>query len=320
MTAPAAGSVERRAELIGIACVVAFSLMLSMKGIFAKYLFAEGIDVATVLAVRYSLGLPMMLIIVIALKGGWRHLRMSPRDLGLAAFGGFLGYYLAGLLDFTALTMIDVSVERVLLFSFPIFVLLLDSLRRQRLPPPRQIVALVGAEIGIVLVMGITDPGLFLANLEGGLWAIGSAFVFSFYFMLNQYLGPRLGSARMATGSIFGACICVDLHFLATTPIAHLAISWTALGWLAAMALFCSALPFLLVSEGIRRVGASRSALLSTLGPAATIGLAAALLGEVLTWGQLAGAALVVASILGLEGRLSRFTRRGPPSPAPESP
>jgi len=196
-----AGS-ARRAELIGVACVVVSALALSLKGVLAKFIFAQGVDVPTLLAIRYSLTLPMPVVVALWLKGGVRALRMSWRDVSLGMPGGLIGYYLAGLLDFTALAMIDVTVERVLLFSFPVFVLLLDSLRRKRLPPRRQIIALSLAETGIVMVMGVTDPSAFLANLEGGLYAIASAFAFSIYFMLNQSPGPRLGSARMALAAV----------------------------------------------------------------------------------------------------------------------
>ena len=73
------------------------------------------------------------------------------------------------------------------------------------------------------------------------------------------------------------------------------------------MAFFCSVVPFLAITEGIRRVGASRSALISTVGPVATLVLAALLLGERLTPTQLGGAALVFVAILSLEGRLPRW-------------
>ena len=301
---------RRTSERIGIACILASALALSLKGILAKLVFAEGVEVATVLALRYALALPMIVVVALWLTGSPRALAMRPADFLLAAAGGLVGYWLAGWLDFTALTMIDVSVERVLLFSFPIFVLLLEALRSRRPPPPRQIVALVAAEAGIVLVMGASDLSLFLANLEGGLYAIASAFVFSLYFMVNQHLGPRLGSARMATAAVAGAFLGTSLQFLLTEPFSALAMSGVAFGWIAAMALFCSVLPFLLVTEGIRRVGASRSALISTVGPVATLALAALVLGETLTAGQLAGALMVFASVLALEGRLPRRLSR----------
>lgn len=309
MSTAAAGEAEarRRSELIGIACILLSALTLSLKGIFAKYIFAEGVEVITVLALRNALAFPMLVVVGAWLVGGFSRLAMAPRDLALAMIGGLIGYWIASLLDFQALTMIDVSVERVLLFSFPVFVLILEALRSRHLPPPRQVAALVGAETGIVLVMGVADVDLFLANLEGGLWAIGSAFVFSFYYMLNQHLGPRLGSARMALAAVGGAVLGTCGQFLLTEPLSALDISGPAWGWTAAMAFFCSVVPFLAVTEGIRRIGASRSALISTVGPVATLVLAALLLGERLTVTQLGGAALVFVAILSLEGRLPRW-------------
>lgn len=305
----------RRAELIGVFCVIASAFALSWKGIFAKLLFAQGVDVATVLAARYGLALPMMAVAALLLTGSPRRLLMPWRDLVLAIAGGLIGYWIAGVLDFTALTMIDVSVERVLLFSFPVFVLALDALRRWRLPPLRQVIALIVAEAGIVIVMGALDGALFDANLIGGLWAIGSAFAFSLYFMMNQHLGMRLGSARLALAAVLGAFLGCGGQFLATEPLSALDMSWSAWGWCAAMAFFCSVVPFLLITEGIRRVGASRSAVLSTIGPVATLALAALLLGETLSLAQFAGAGLVFIAVLSLEGRLPAWRpwRRVPP-------
>lgn len=300
----------RRTELIGIACVVISALALSLKGILAKYIYAEGVDVVTLMAVRYGLAFPMMVLAAAALRGGFGNLAMAPRDFLYAIGGGLIGYWLAGYLDFTALSLIDVSVERVLLFSFPIFVLAFDSIRRRRWPPARQLIALVGAEAGIILVMGVANGELFHTNLIGGLWAIGSAFAFAIYFMINQALGPKLGSARMAMGAVTGAVIGTTTQFLVSTPVEALAMSWSAFIMIAAMALFCSVMPFLLITEGIRRVGASRSALVSTIGPVSTLVLAALLLGEVMTPAQFAGAALVIVAILALEGKLPPVLRR----------
>ena len=304
------GQTHRGAELLGVACVVISALALSVKGILAKYIYIEGVDVVTLMAVRYGLAFPMMVLAAAALRGGFANLAMAPRDFLIAAGGGLIGYYLAGYLDFTALMLIDVSVERVLLFSFPIFVLTFDAVRRRRWPPPRQLIALVAAEAGIVLVMGAAHADLFLDNLVGGLWAIGSAFVFAIYFMINQSLGPRIGSARMALGAVTGAVIGTTTQFVVSTPLAALEMTWPAWAMIAAMALFCSVVPFLLITEGIRRVGASRSALISTIGPVSTLVLAALLLSEAMTASQIAGAVLVIVAILALEGKLPPIFRR----------
>ena len=49
---------------------------------------------------------------------------------------------------------------------------------------------------------------------------------------------------------------------------------------LAALIIFSTVLPLLLMAEGVRRVGASRAALISTLGPPATAIMAYYLTGE----------------------------------------
>jgi drug/metabolite transporter (DMT)-like permease len=52
-----------------------------------------------------------------------------------------------------------------------------------------------------------------------------------------------------------------------------------------------------MMSEGIRRIGANQSSMLSSIGPVATIVLAAWVLGEPITTLQVAGSALVLAGV-----------------------
>jgi drug/metabolite transporter (DMT)-like permease len=64
------------------------------------------------------------------------------------------------------------------------------------------------------------------------------------------------------------------------------------------MALFSTVLPIWFVAEAMRRIGAGATSMIGTLGPVLTIVLAALLLGEPLTWMQVAGAALVILGVL----------------------
>ena len=57
-------------------------------------------------------------------------------------------------------------------------------------------------------------------------------------------------------------------------------------------------LPILLVAEALRRLGANQVALISTLGPIATLAMAALILGEKITAIQMGGAALVIAGVM----------------------
>jgi drug/metabolite transporter (DMT)-like permease len=55
------------------------------------------------------------------------------------------------------------------------------------------------------------------------------------------------------------------------------------------------------MAEGVRRIGASRASVISTLGPPATAIMAYKLTGEILSVGQLMGIGLVLVGVLALE-------------------
>jgi drug/metabolite transporter (DMT)-like permease len=65
-----------------------------------------------------------------------------------------------------------------------------------------------------------------------------------------------------------------------------------------AMAIFSTVLPVFMTSAAIRRIGASKTALIGTLGPMLTIFFSSWLLDEPLSWWQIGGAALVLAGVL----------------------
>ena len=74
---------------------------------------------------------------------------------------------------------------------------------------------------------------------------------------------------------------------------------WT----LAALVVFSTVLPLFLMAEGVRRVGASKASLISTLGPPATAIMAQELTGEILAPAQWLGIALVLIGVIALEVR-----------------
>lgn len=76
------------------------------------------------------------------------------------------------------------------------------------------------------------------------------------------------------------------------------------------LGLVATALPVTLFLVGVKRIGPAQAAIYSTLEPAITVGLAALVLGERISAGQLFGGLLIVAAVLGLA--LERLAARDP--------
>jgi drug/metabolite transporter (DMT)-like permease len=81
--------------------------------------------------------------------------------------------------------------------------------------------------------------------------------------------------------------------------------------WLGSIAIVSTVTPITLFFAGLRRVGPSTAAILSTLEPPTTVALAFLVFGESLTALQLAGAALVLGAAVSLNLRAAR------PEPVP---
>lgn len=288
---------------LGLLLSMGGAMMLANKGILAKLLYAEGIDVTTLVTVRSAAALPVFWAWAV-LRLGWRRVLLRDRRaIGISVFAGLVCYYLGALVNFEALHLIDASLERVLLYAYPSFVVLVEALRRGSLPPRRTLLALAITYVGIVLAVGVLDSDLFVANALGAGLALLSAVGFTFYFLANQAAAARIGSVRFTVWAMTAATAGLLAHFLVTRAPGAALASFTpaAWGWMALLVAGVTVLPLFMIAEGVRRLGAERAALVSTIGPPTTIFMAWAVLGEVMAPLQLLGAGAVIAGILVLE-------------------
>jgi drug/metabolite transporter (DMT)-like permease len=212
---------------------------------------------------------------------------------------GFIGYYLASLLDFIGLQYITASLERLVLFLNPTMVVLLSiALFRQRVGG-RTWVALVLSYAGILLVF---EHDLRLTGDVAGVWLGGSLVLASafFYALYLVGVGPviaRLGSLRFIAWAMLTSAGFVIVQFLLTRPFAALAAPASIQFLSLVMAVFSTVLPTFLVAEAIKRIGANRTSIIGSLGPVFTIWLGWWMLGEPVHWTQLLGAALVLCGV-----------------------
>ncbi|MGH6720469.1 MAG: DMT family transporter, partial [Alphaproteobacteria bacterium] len=297
-----------RAAATGIALVVGAAVAFSFKGILAKLLYALGIPVPAVLALRLAVAVPFVWLVAWH-TAPWKR-PPTGAELAAVAVGGVFGFGLAPITDFIALALIDVSIERVILFSFPAFVLLFDAVRQHRLPGARQWTALGLTQAGVVLTMGGFDAAKVMANLAGSAWALLSAACYAVYLMVNQAHGRTLGAARFTALGTTAGGVVIFVYFLVSEPLATLAV--TPLAWLyvVTMAIVTTVVPMIMFTEGIKRIGAARASLVATVGPPFTVALAAVVLGETFTLQQAAGGALVILGVLALEGRAGWLAQR----------
>lgn len=279
--------------------VTVATIAIAFKGIFARYAYLEGATVTELLLLRFVIAAPLFLLIARFLAPG----RIQPGEIhwrGCLSAGVF--FFIATLCDFTAIERIGASLSRIILFTFPIFVILLTALRDRKPPPAGQVLLFVVIYAGLWLVVMPSGPGDLTARTwEGIAWALGSAVSYAAFLFTSQITMARMGSVRFTALSNL-VVLGLMLLYAALIDPPQAWPSTAAIQWGAFIAVGCTVLPFFLLFEGIRRVGASQASLITLAGPVITVLAAWFLLDEVMDTVQWLGLAILVVAMGMLSG------------------
>ncbi|MDX2270224.1 MAG: DMT family transporter [Bryobacter sp.] len=287
---------ERRQVWIGSVCAALAALGFAAKAILIKKAYQLApVDSTTVLALRVLVSLPAFLVMAWLAKGE----KLSGRDWAILVWLGANGYYLASFFDFWGLQYITAALERVILFTYPGIVLLLNAVWFGKKVKPVEFAALGLAWLGIGFVfytdlMHSEQPA---GVMKGALLVLGSAVTYAIYLVGSAKIVGRIGSARLTGIVVSVAAGFISMHFLLTHPVQDLVQPPPIYGVALALAVFSTVLPIFLTSEALRRIGANRMAIVGSVGPVLTIWLGYWILGEPVTGVQLAGTGLVLLGV-----------------------
>jgi drug/metabolite transporter (DMT)-like permease len=293
-SAAEAGAAQRT---VGLSCALLGAVGFAFKSILVKAAYRYGVDAETFLALRMLYALPWLVLMGIA-AARRDALKLTRLDLlGLALLGLF-GYYGSSYLDFLGLKYITASLERVILFIYPAFVVLYSALQQRRAPSARLLAALALCYGGVALAV-IENLHLGGAHLLlGSALVFASAVCYAAYLIGNGTIVGRLGSTRVTAWATGCACVLALLQMLVMRgPAALFAQVWQVQLLALALSIFATVLPIWLIAEAIRRLGAGPTAVIGSLGPIITVALAVVFLGEAIGVLQLIGAIAVIAGV-----------------------
>lgn len=210
---------------------------------------------------------------------------------------GVLGYYVASLLDFSALTYISAQLDRLILLTYPFFVVLFGAMFFGRRVTPLMIVSLLVSYFGIAVIFA-KDFALEGDNvLLGSALVFGSAIAYAGYQILAKPLIDKLGPQLFTSLAMSAAGPPVVLHFLLSHPVADLAVNGYGLGLMLAIGTLSTVAPAYCISAGIGLIGPERTAIIGNISPVVTVVLAISILGENFTLWHALGTALVLTGV-----------------------
>ena len=305
-SAPVGAGASTAGHLIGVLLAAVAAVAFSQRAVFVKLAYEDMSDPVTLLALRMMVSLPFLVV-----AAAWHHKSASgqalpaitSRDaLRLAALG-FVGYYLASFLDMFGLQFVAAGVGRLLLFIYPTFVVILSAVVLGKRVSRRELVALALTYIGVALILSNQFDKTSDHFWLGATLVMLSAVSFSVYLVGSGEMVVRIGTIRFTAYATAAASIYCILQFLALRPLSALVLPTRVYLLTIAMALISTVMPIFMTAEALRRIGASRVAMISALGPVATVVSGYVGLDETMTLLQTAGGVLVVLGVLVVAAR-----------------
>jgi len=283
-------------QITGILLIALSAASFGTLAIFGRFLYADGMDIFTVLFLRFGLAALLMVTIMIARKEPFPRGKILLQLIGM----GGLGYVGQSFSYLTAIKYASTGLVALLLYLYPIFVFVLSVIVLRERTTWMKVTALTLALLGTGLTV---DPAG--GHLPGILLAVCAALIYSVYIIVGTNVMKHVSPVQ--SSMVIFASAGVVFGMLAALNGIHLPASGS--GWLgiAGIVLIATVIPVAAFLAGLERIGPTNAAMLSTLEPVVTVLLAAWIFDERLKPIVLLGGGLIlVAVILMTRGELEK--------------
>ena len=265
-------------------------------GLFVRHLDSFGFSSIQIVSIRVILAaLIFCLLLLVKDPSGFR---IAVKDILLFLGLGFGSILFFTVCYFTAITMMPLSTAAILLYTSPIWIMLMSVLFFREKLTGQKILALLLAFAGCVLVSGISGEGM---SLKGLLIGLGAGFGYGLYSILGTVALRRYSPYTVTTWTFVFAAVG---SWLICRPADMLA-KFAAAENLPGLILFCiltalvtAVIPFLAYTLGLRTVEASRAGILATVEPMVATLFGVLVFSEPLTLLSALGMLLILASVI----------------------
>jgi len=274
-------------QLTGILLIAISAGSFGTLAIFGRFLYADGLDIFTMLFLRFGIAALLMLAILLVRRERFPRGKILLQLIGMGA----LGYVGQSFSYLTAIKYASAGLVALLLYLYPMFVFVLSVIVLHEKATWVKIVAIISALLGTALTV---DPAG--GQLLGVLLAISAALIYSVYIIVGTNVMRHVSAVQSSVvifasaGTVYGILMIFNgVHLPSTSS-----------GWIntVGIVLVATVIPVVAFLAGLERIGPTSAAMLSTLEPVVTVLLAAWIFGERLQSIALVGGGMILIAVI----------------------
>jgi len=287
-------------SLAGFLITIVGAILFSTKAIIVKVAFAKtSMNALTLLMLRMTFSLPFYV------GAAWlaRKKESSPLSIGqwITVIGlGIFGYYLSSLFDFIGLQYVTAGLERLILFLYPTFAVIINAVVFKQPVVRTQKIALFLTYLGIL----IAYVGEMRIDMSNPHFVWGSFLIFLCSITYSVYIVgagreiPSVGVTRFTAYAMLASTAGVFTNFAFAGNLHELQLAGSHWWYGILLAILATVLPTFMLSNGMKRIGSNNVAIISAVGPVSTIIQAHFILDEKIFPAQIAGTVLVIFGVI----------------------
>lgn len=276
---------------VGVIFVVISSIGFGFMPVFAKLAYASGLDSYTLVVFRFVFA-SCIFYFFIRLKK--IPMAITKKQLKTLVIVGTAGCALTAGTLFASYKYMSAGLASTMHFVYPGMVSIAAYFILKEEFTIKKLISLILSLLGLIVLINFNDKSI---SLFGSFLAILSAITYAIYIvgisfehmkamngiLLSFYVGLIAAVSLLIINLIFGTGCIINIK----------GVSYSFL-----LALFSTAMPFYLFIEGIKVIGPSNGAILSTLEPIVGVVLGAMIFDETITTRIVIGCILIFASVL----------------------
>lgn len=281
-------------------CIIAGAALWGLIGLFVGILSEQGFTPMQIVALR-SLSSAVCITFVL-LKLGAGAFRIRLRDLWMFIGTGVLSLTFFNYCYFNCMQEGSLAVAALLLYTAPIFVMLMSLLLFGERFTAAKGAALAATFLGCACVTGVFSSELTI-TFKGLLYGLGSGFGYALYSIFGKFALRRYSSPTITAYTFYCSAA-------ASVPLAGFAANFqpamlnaATLGGTLGIGLLCAVIPYILYTRGLQYVEAGQASILATIEPFVAALVGVMFFGEPLTLPKICGMALIFSSIVILNCR-----------------
>ena len=199
---------------------------------------------------------------------------------------------------------IKASLERLILFTYPTFVILLSFIFFKIKISSYQLFSILITYLGICIIflpeIEVSDPSI---TLKGSLLVLLSAVTYASYIFGSGWLIPKFGARRFTSYVMIVSSVLIIFQFMVESKMSINVLFFPKGVYIygVLIALFSTVIPSFLISYAIKELGANQFSIFASIGPISTVLLAYLFLEERLSSLQIIGSVVVIMGVFAAE-------------------